>query len=844
MSDYVLLKDYKSPDFAIEKVDLIIEINDSETIVQSKLFIVKRNPETEILFLNGENLELLEIKKDNIQINQTEYELTDLGLTLTNLKNNFTLETKVRIYPDQNKACEGLYVSGNILCTQNEPEGFRKITYFIDRPDNLSVFTCKVIADKETYPLLLANGNFIESGESENNRHYALWHDPYPKPSYLFALVAGDLSVNEDHFITKSGKKVDLFIYTDPGEADKSKFAMEALKKSMKWDEDRFNLEYDLERYMIVAVQSFNFGAMENKALNIFNAKYVLANSKTATDDDFLGIENVIGHEYFHNYTGNRVTCRDWFQLTLKEGLTVFRDQEFSSDVFSRSMKRLEDIQIIKMHQFKEDDGPLSHPIRPEKYKEINNFYTSTVYNKGAEVIRMLYTFFGNKTFTKAIQEYLKRYDGKAVTTEDFLSVFEDLTGKNLDQFKHWYAQSGTPVIDVKSKFNSDDGIYHLTITQKLKNGNKAFYFPLDIAINSKKSGNKVIEKQLTVAEIEEEITFENINEEVVPSLLRSFSAPVKVNYDYSYDELIHLYQHDDDFYNRYEASQKLFAHYIELFNDESKQFMTAFKHVLEDEKTDLNLKTSLLNTPAIENLFLQYDHFNLENIAENRDIFKNQISENNENIFLEQYQSLSNKTYNFSPVAIAERKFKSLTLSYLSSNRDYDDLIYSNYLKVDNMTDRLSHLKALLKSKYRNEMIDAYIKDFQNDPLTMMHLFKIIASEDHNDVLTNIKRIESSSYFSIENPNHVRSLFAIFSHNWKHFHDSSGSAYQYYIDIIKNVDQFNPQIAAGLAKQLQIYKKLDSERKSLLLNTVTTNVKKSDRSNDLDEIIVSIFDE
>jgi aminopeptidase N len=843
MSEYIYLKNYKKPDFSIEKIDLIVEIYDFETIVSSTLFINKLNPDATELFLNGENLEIIELRKNDTLLDQSEYKLTNKGITLTEVKNHFTVQSKVKIFPEKNKTCEGLYQSGNILCTQNEPEGFRKFTYFIDRPDNLSIFTCKIIADKTKYPTLLANGNFIENGDAEKNRHYFLWHDPFKKPSYLFALVAGELSVNQDHFISKSGKKIDLFIYTDPGESDKSVFAMNSLKKSMKWDEDRFGLEYDLDRYMIVAVQSFNFGAMENKALNIFNAKYVLASSETATDDDFLGIENVIGHEYFHNYTGNRVTCRDWFQLTLKEGLTVFRDQEFSSDVFSRSMKRLQDIQTIKTVQFKEDNGPLSHPIRPDKYKEINNFYTSTVYNKGAEVIRMLYTIFGNEAFTKCIQEYLKRFDGKAVTTEDFLGIFEEINDVKLDSFKNWYNQSGTPRIKVETEYNSASKTYSLHLKQELKESDQAFYFPLNLALFSRSSGEKITEKQIIIENVNEKIEFTNIDEDLVPSLLRGFSAPVEIQYDYSYNELIQLFRSDDDFYNRFEASQKLFAHYIEQFNDESKQFMDTFKLILNDEKTDLYLKSTLLRTPSLENLFMHYDHFNIDQISENRDLFKTQVSENNESRFLDYYQELSIKNYAFDPESIAERKFKSLSLLYLSNNRDYDDLIYHNYLKVDNMTDRLSHIQALLKSKYRDDVINSFVKDFQKDPLTITHLFRIIASEDNIDLLSNLKKIETSSYFNKENPNHIRSLFTMISYNWKYFHDESGDLYEYYFKKIVQTDSFNPQIAAGLAKRLQIYKKLDSDRQTTMKELVENILRKQTISNDLDEIVTSIFE-
>lgn len=601
-------KDYQAPSHTITDIDLTFDLYDNDTIVTALSKVVQKGEST-TLELDGEGLELRSVKVNGED--WAHHEVKEASLVLSDLPAEFELEIITKIDPEANTALEGLYKSGGAFCTQCEAEGFRRITYYLDRPDVLAKYTTKVIADKATYPYLLSNGNRIAQGEAENGRHWVQWQDPHPKPAYLFALVAGDFDVLRDKYTTMSGRNVDLEIFVDKGNLDRAGHAMTSLINSMKWDEERFGLEYDLDIYMIVAVDFFNMGAMENKGLNIFNSKFVLANDQTATDRDYLGIEAVIGHEYFHNWTGNRVTCRDWFQLSLKEGLTVFRDQEFSSDLGSRAVNRIDNVRIIRGPQFAEDASPMSHPIRPDKVIEMNNFYTLTVYEKGSEVIRMYHTLLGEEGFQKGMKLYFERHDGTAATCEDFVSAMEDATGVDLKQFRLWYSQSGTPTLRVNSEYNAEAKTYALTVEQfteatQDQAEKQALHIPFDIELYDSKGqvipliiNGESVHNVLDIKQDKQTFVFENVVEQPVPSLLREFSAPVKLEYDYSDAELIFLMKHATNDFARWDASQMLLAKYIRQNVNNvqtgsevqlSEDLIDAFRGVLLDENLELHL--------------------------------------------------------------------------------------------------------------------------------------------------------------------------------------------------------------------------------------------------------------
>ncbi|MGB1310232.1 MAG: aminopeptidase N, partial [Leucothrix sp.] len=575
-ANVIHLEEYQVPHYLVDKVHLNVDLNDDETIVTSTVNYKRhsKHPTADTLQLHGEAQELISVVIDGKPLTAGDYGIDEAYLSLRDLPETFELSVTSRIYPQKNTSLEGLYQSSGNYCTQCEAEGFRKITYFLDRPDVMSIFTTRIEGDKATNPVLLSNGNCIDKGDLEGGRHFAVWHDPFIKPAYLFALVAGNLSHVSDEFTTMSGRKVALEIYTEPHNITRCDHAMQSLKRAMTWDEERFGLEYDLDIYMIVAVDDFNMGAMENKGLNVFNSKLVFASPDTATDVDYINIEAVIGHEYFHNWTGNRVTCRDWFQLSLKEGLTVFRDQEFTADLHSRAVKRIEDVRMLRTHQFAEDASPMAHPIRPSSFIEINNFYTVTVYEKGAEIVRLYQTLLGQDGFRKGMDLYFERHDGQAVTTEDFLAAMADANGRDLAQMQTWYNQAGTPEVAVTMDYDAAAETCTLHFKQSCPNtpesSDKApFLIPFSVALLSSKgaeiplvlegSSDSVVNRMVVnITQAEQRVTFANITEKPLPSLLGDFSAPVKYDYDYSVDDYIFLMQHDSDDFNRWEASQRL----------------------------------------------------------------------------------------------------------------------------------------------------------------------------------------------------------------------------------------------------------------------------------------------
>ena len=850
------LKDYKQPNFWTEKVDLTFDILKDKTVVTSQLYF-RKNPNTNDhnLFLNGIDLKLISIQVDSKALDPNEYTIHNDGISLVMSKDSFLLKTVVEINPYNNLSCEGLYKSGNILCTQNEPEGFRKITYFQDRPDDMTVFRTTVKADKAIYPYLLANGNKIDEGDLEDNKHFCIWEDPHKKPSYLFALVAGDLSRVSDTFTTKSGNEVALEIFVDAGNENRSAFAMQSLKDSMKWDEEKFGLEYDLDIYMIVAVDSFNMGAMENKGLNIFNSAYVLANSETGTDSDFQGIQAVIGHEYFHNWTGNRVTCRDWFQLTLKEGLTVFRDQEFSADMLSRSVKRIEDVEGLRINQFVEDSGPTSHPIKPKSYIEMNNFYTYTVYEKGAEIIRMIHTLIGEEAFRKGMDLYFELFDGHAVTTEDFVSSMSKASGVNLDQFLYWYDQNGTPVLDIQSSYDETAKKYTLTIKQSSVIKNKKFselmipfHFSL-YSVDGEKFDHK--EKHILVSE-STSIICEDIKSLPIPSFNLNFSAPVIINYEYSDHDLFALIKHSKDEFNRYDATQMLFKRQIkkgildylagtDLTLDSN--FIEAFGSLLKDDSISNAFKAYAIGFESVKSFNSSLEKYQLDESSVVINFIKNELGLIFQNELIDIINSLQSKeSYVFDSESVGKRMLKAVCLDFLVSSKTSTglDLTFNIYQNALNMTDEYNSFNLLVKfnNPYREKVKESFYNKWKNHTLVIQKWFSSIVNAD-DITIDELLNLEKLDVYDNKVPNLIRSLVGQFvSSNMINFNKLDGSGYGYLTQKILEIDEFNPQIAAGLAKRMSHKSRLDEARKKELIKCLKQIRDRTGISSDTLEIV------
>ncbi len=816
------LKDYRPCPFTIKDVHLTFELDNTRTRVTAVSRVQKTGQHQENLVLVGELLELESVSIDGRRLENGEFELSDEGLTIVGAPDSFTLEIVNIVNPEANKALDGLYKSGTMFCTQNEPEGFRRITYFLDRPDVLAKYTTKIIADKKLYPVLLSNGNPVAQGDLAGGLHFCEWEDPFPKPSYLYALVAGDLGLIQDKFVTRSGRTIDLRIYCDKGNEEKCHHAMESLKKSMKWDEERFGLEYDLDIYMIVAVDAFNMGAMENKGLNIFNSAYVLAKPETATDDNFLGIESVVGHEYFHNWTGNRVTCRDWFQLTLKEGLTVFRDQEFSGDLNSKAVQRISDVARLRQFQFPEDGGPTSHPIKPDSYIEINNFYTATIYEKGAEVIRMLHTFLGEEGFQKGMRLYFERHDGDAVTTEDFVAAMADANDVDFTQFKRWYFQAGTPIVNVEEHFDGDKGELKLILRQSCpptpgQSVKEPFHFPLKMGLLDK-NGKELHSGTLEMREANEEFIFTDLKEKPVLSLNRNFSAPIKLEMSTSLEELALLLAHDSDEFNRYEAAQNLATKMIdELVGNAnfvvSSIYLDAVGSLLKDAKIDAAFKALALELPAEEILFQRYQPLDPGMVAQARDILKEQIAKKYEHDLLALYRELAPKdqTYKLDPESIGKRALRNLCLSYLSLIPGHSELVVQHYKQATNMTDEISALSLLvdLGGTHAQSALDSFYKKWRRETLVMQKWLGVQARSSRAGALGRVEALEESDVYDVNVPNLVRSLLLNFARNFRHFHAPNGEAYRMMGERILLLDKINPQVASRLMSSFKDFKKL-----------------------------------
>jgi aminopeptidase N len=843
----VRLADYRPPDYLVDEVELRFALQPAATEVRARL-TVRRNPAAAAgarpLVLDGQELELLGLALDGAALGSNRYQVDDDRLLVHDVPAAFTLETTVRIRPEANTALEGLYVSNGVFCTQCEPEGFRKITYFPDRPDVMTPYRVRIEADPAAYPVLLANGNLIESGPLADGRHFALWEDPFPKPSYLFALVAGRLARLEDSFTTRSGRAVTLEIYTEPREIDKCAHAMASLKKAMRWDEDRFGLEYDLDRFMIVAVSDFNFGAMENKGLNIFNTKFVLARPETATDADYLGVESVIAHEYFHNWTGNRVTCRDWFQLSLKEGLTVFRDQEFTSDLHSRAVKRIADVRRLRATQFLEDAGPLAHPVRPDSYIEINNFYTTTVYEKGAELIRMLHTLIGETAFQRGMQIYFQRHDGQAVTCEDFVAAMEAASGRDLTRFRRWYAQAGTPRLTVQGAHDPRSRTFTLTVAQSTpptpgQPDKQPLHIPLALGLLDPagqplplrlegEDGTAGAARVLELDAVEQLFTFVDVPKRPVPSLLRGFSAPVILESDLDDADRRFLMAHDPDPFVRWESGQSYALELMLGLVAERRAgrplrlddgLADAFASILADPALDPAFVAQALMLPSETYVAEQMAEIDVDGIHEVREFLRAALGERLTGAWLKTYRALqADEPYRFEAAQVGRRTLRNLALAYLlaGGGEASRELCLAQFRAAANMTDTIAALGLLAESNLpeRSTALADFYQRWRDDALVVDKWFALQATAQRPDALEVVNALLQHEAFTLANPNRVRSLIGAFAQaNPTGFHRADGAGYAFVADHVLVLDRRNPQVASRLAQPLCRWRRYDAQR-------------------------------
>ena len=837
------LSDYTTPTHAILSCELIFTITDAYTRVENKLQLQKHPGTENTLVLNGVELELQEISLDGNILASSEYSTDADSLTLVNLPDIFTLLITTRIYPEKNTALEGLFKSGTIYCTQNEPEGFRKITYFLDRPDVMTIFTTKIIAPKK-YPILLSNGNLIESGEIDTDTHYTTWHDPHKKPAYLFALVAGDLGCISDTFTTMSGGLVDLHIFSEHGNESKCLHAMESLKKSMKWDEDTYGREYDLNVFHIVAVDSFNMGAMENKSLNIFNTIYVLADIDTATDRDFLNVESVIGHEYFHNWTGNRITCRDWFQLTLKEGLTVLRDHDFSGDMNSRSTMRVEDIRDLREHQFPEDAGPTAHPVQPASYVEMNNFYTATVYEKGSEVIRMMATLLGPVGFRKAMDLYFDTFDGQAVTTQDYVWAMATAGNIDLTQFEEtWYHQERTPGLRVTGTYDDQKMTYTMECEQIIEKNTKwesqkPFFYPFRIALfgldgtelpltlENSLWQNKIQDGVLIISQAKETFIFQHIDSHPKISLNRGFSAPIRVFSDET--DPVFLMQYETDGFARYEAAEQYAISIIwDIIAGQwiADEYIQEFGSLLVDS-TDRLFQSLLVQIPSLSTLAgASSGSIDYDILSSARKTLLITLLARYEQDIIALYETLRASLpaiEGITPHEIGTRAFMGSLLSLLTYSSDTEKITRIAEIQYRGSRTMTLHLSALslldhvsggIRHPYMQEFIDTY----QSNPLVIMKYFAIVGSSQYAGVTMHVRQAQDEAFYQKNLPNHAKALFGAFTRNLEFFHKKDGSGYTLLTQFILDIDTINPHTAARMAGAFRIYPKLNPSSQDTL---------------------------
>ncbi|MFA7554220.1 MAG: aminopeptidase N [Spongiibacteraceae bacterium] len=868
----IYLKNYTVPDFLIDKTDLYFDLGEDYTQVSSTLSI-RRNPEsdnqTSDLILNGQDLILNSVVIDGNPLDETQYRVCSDFLTIADLPDAFELCCVTTIKPQDNTSLEGLYKSSNMFCTQCEAEGFRKITYYLDRPDVMSVFTTTVKADKKRYPVLLSNGNNVDSGEADDGSHWVKWDDPFRKPAYLFALVAGQLEYVEDHFITMSGTDVTLRIYVEAKDIDKCDHAMSSLKHSMRWDEEVYGREYDLTIFNIVAVDDFNMGAMENKSLNIFNTSCVLAKPETTTDLGFQRVEGVVAHEYFHNWSGNRVTCRDWFQLSLKEGLTVYRDAEFSADMGSRTVKRVEDVSLLRTVQFAEDGGPMAHPVRPESFMEISNFYTITIYEKGAEVVRMIANLLGPKTFRQGTDLYFERHDGQAVTCEDFVLAMEDASGKDLTQFRRWYSQAGTPKLNVNGVYDEAAQTYTLTVQQSCpatpgQQNKEPFHIPLAMALLGREGAlplqltdnntdTKLTELVLDITEPNQQFVFHRIPEQPIPSLLRGFSAPVKLSFAYTREELLFLMRNDTDGFIRWDASQQLGVQILEdivsAYQTEQPmvldtRLVEAFRAILVDETLDKAMVALMLVLPTEAYMAEIADVVDVQAIHQARSFARVSLAQQLEAQLWSVYKAnCSKEAYQPTAEQIAQRSLKNTALSYLmllDSEKALAACI-QQFETADNMTDQLSAFNAIINSSFTTEkarVIAEFYQRWQHEALVVNQWFTAQAVCSLPGTLASVKELMTHPAFDIKNPNKVRALIGAFcGQNTVNFHQPDGAGYAFLADQVILLNSRNPQIASRLLGPLTKWKKYTPAAQQLMKAQLDRVLATPDLSSDVYEV-------
>ena len=855
----IYLKDYTPPAFLISTIDLDVDIREDHALVRATLALA-RNPKAADahapLVLDGDELELVSVALDGRPLAPGEYALGEESLSIAKAPERFTLETVSRIRPQKNTRLEGLYASTNGFFTQCEAEGFRRITWFIDRPDVMARYTNTIHAERGRYPVLLSNGNLVAAGDEADGRHWAKWHDPFPKPSYLFAMVAAKLEKLDDSFVTRSGRTAKLAVYVEPDKLDQCRFAMRCLKSAMKWDEDVFGLELDLDGYMIVAVGDFNSGAMENKGLNIFNTKYVLARPDTATDIDYQNIDRVIAHEYFHNWTGDRVTCRDWFQLSLKEGLTVFRDQEYGADMYSRVVQRIQEVRGLRAAQFPEDAGPMAHPVRPAAYMEIRNFYTMTVYEKGAELVRMQHTLLGAKAFRAGMDLYFERHDGQAVTTDEFVQAMQDASGIDLAQFRRWYEQAGTPAVEVEAKYDAAGKRYALTLKQSCpptpgQETKLPFHIPfalglvgpdgkdLPLMLEGETAGAQAdrqageITRVLSLRQPQESFVFVGVPTPPVPSLLRNFSAPVKVKYDYSEAELTHLMAHDANAFNRWEAGQRLALALIlraiearRARNEHAagataapQAFVRAFARVLADAPRDPAFGAEALALPSEIYIAEQLDEVDPDAIHAVRNGLRRDLAQALKSELLATYRAQAVPgPYSPDAQAAGKRALRNLCLGYLMELDDAEAraLALGQFERADNMTDAMAALAALANCDCaeRAPALAAFYDKWKDEPLVVDKWLAVQAGSRLPGTLAEVRKLLAHPAFDIHNPNKVYALIRSFCGNHLRFHAADGAGYRFLAEQVIAIDAFNPQVAARMARAFDRWRKFDAGRR------------------------------
>ncbi|MDR6633786.1 aminopeptidase N [Phyllobacterium sp. 1468] len=866
------LEDYKPTDFLIPETHLDFSLHPERTVVRSTLQIERREgvAADAPLILDGDDLKLVDIRLDGAVLGDNAYVATPDRLEIRGLPENgaFTLEITTEINPTTNRQLTGLYRSSDVYCTQCEAEGFRRITYFLDRPDMLSVYTVRIEAERNEAPLLLSNGNPKDKGKLTNGRHFAVWHDPHPKPAYLFALVAGDLGVITDTFTTASGRHVDLGIYVEHGKEPRALYAMDALKRSMKWDEDVFGREYDLDVFNVVAVSDFNMGAMENKGLNVFNDKYVLADPDTATDTDYAGIEAVIAHEYFHNWTGNRITCRDWFQLCLKEGLTVYRDHEFSADMRSRAVKRIAEVKGLKAHQFPEDAGPLAHPVRPRQFREINNFYTSTVYEKGSEVVRMIRTILGPDLFRKGMDLYFERHDGDAATIEDFIKVFEDASGEDLSQFALWYDQAGTPNLAITYDYDQATKTFEIEIEQSLKptpgqTSKKPMHIPVQFALLGAKGrelrprsakGGLVKDDVIHLRKRKERFSFSGIPERPVPSLLRGFSAPVTLTSELTRTDLAFLARNDGDEVTRWQAltqllNAKLTSNAKRVRGGKPATIENSSIKLLGEIAFNVTLDEAFralcLSIPSESDIARELGaNIDPDAILGSRDALISAVAEAHAGKFAQIYSELAQEG-SFKPDAAGagRRALRNVLLDYLSVAESSSKRAAAQFKNADNMTDRAAALGVLVQrfgdSDATNHALQAFEARFGNDPLVMDKWFVVQAMQPGNGALDKVRALMTHKLFSLDNPNRTRALIGAFSSgNQTGFNRADGAGYKFFAETILTIDKKNPQLAARLLTAMRSWRSFEPVRREHARESLATIAKETGLSADVRDIV------